>query len=330
MPQPESGLWYVEPLQAVAEELLVSGRSEPGAFIVEAEGGVAFRGSVRFDNLIEGGYENLVDHFAQFTEVRRRLGLHADIDSVSKTDLGPFRSESWDSFRINFSKWDGISDNEAMFLIALPLSKAERPMEKVFAELRTCARLGITQAMVDSLAKPAPKETIRTMVNFELIESRDRNDLAEMMSGSRAIQSLALDFATYKRLMVDIRTATDKKPIIKQLGDLERGFGPAVFLANNGMDSSARREVSRGNSWVDGYRWLNLSSYEIAFGLAVGDPRDPRFMRGFPIVPFSEVPNGMKIPERERLDLVIMPQSYSARRSRLMGQKSVRQTEDAG
>jgi len=167
MSQPESGMWYVEQLEATSEEIART-RYDIAGLSVGDDGEVGFTAYVRYDHLITGSDTDefrRLDHFQKFAEVRQRLGLAFDLYSIQSSDLGSFNYRNPDSFLINFGK-PQLTDTEAIFIIAFPLFTIERPAETVFEEIRQAARLGLKETVE---MPPSPLEAFQKTVHCEKI-----------------------------------------------------------------------------------------------------------------------------------------------------------------
>jgi hypothetical protein len=333
--QPENSPWYVEPLEQIAEVLYKEpdSMSRGSSLRVDDHGWVRFTGSVRYDQLLDGGCETQGDHFEKFSEVRRRLGLRFDIDSRSATDLGSFERQTSNSFGIAFNKTT-LNDREAMFLIALPLATPERPLEKVLEEIREFGRISSRKLVEvdtsgDEPETHAPVQSVYDNVNLGSLLRSDHAEMATLLSDSQAVRSFIANFSRYKALMKGMGTSADPASDIKELAKIESALEDHQMLANTAMKLGKKAKKQSNDWWKEPKEVINLSDYSLAIALEIATIRDPRYVNHFPYETYVGVPKDMPIPDRLKLQLVVLPLRYSRDRSESMRSKNVNKVEEA-
>ncbi|CAN5410270.1 hypothetical protein BH10PAT3_BH10PAT3_8430 [soil metagenome] len=317
MSQPEISPWYVEPLREI--ELGGALAAKPDQFVyhnelvVEDDGLVRFSRRLKYEEVISGGYEEGGDHFEIFAEIRRRLGLKFDLFSTRDTDLGSFERESRDAFSISIYR-HYLTDAEAMFLIALPHARKERPVEKVLEELRECSRLGLKQTV--EVEEQTDAESMFEKVNFDRVLRYDQVELATMLSRSEAVMKFVDSFSRYKQLMSGLPTSATRVADIKELAKIEAGLEEQQLTANAAMRLGKKKEKREQDWWKGSDELVNPADYSLDIALELTDIRDPRYVNRYSTITFQGVPKDMPIPERQKLRLVMLPKEYDIERRR--------------
>jgi hypothetical protein len=321
----QSGRWYYEPLQETASEHLNKKNHYTGDFLYleVLDDLIQFRATpgIPIDHLIQG--ELSIEGCNQWnpalpediTEaLRERLGLNFSYN----TGLAALGDIYYSDGRVGiWFEREELSDAEAMFLLALPLATAERPLEIVLEQIRQCAELGMNHTVLAFDHSDFPtleaqtaseKDFSKAFTEVMLADEWDnKHDVLDAMRTRPSVVTFVESFGRYKQLIesVAMTRGDERTRIIKEIVALERKLTEQQGLANTSLQfGKSKHSLGLDDDYVDLFR------YEVSMGLFNFDQKTHK---EFLYTPVDTLCGDITPADKEKLHLFILPKGYTVR-----------------